>query len=46
MNQISEYNKTTFESIKHTNEHGNEYLCARKLQVALEYKDGINFAMY
>lgn len=38
MNQISEYNETTFESIKHINEHGNEYWCARELQVALEYK--------
>ena len=43
MNQISEYNKTTFESIKHTNEHGNEYWCARELQVALEYKEWRKF---
>ena len=43
MNQISEYNKTTFEGIKHTNEHGNEYWCARKLQVALEHKEWRKF---
>ena len=38
MNQIDEYNEITFESIKHTSEFGNEYWCARKLKVALEYK--------
>ena len=38
MNQISEYNETTFESIKHINEYGKEYWYARELQVALEYK--------
>lgn len=38
MNQIGEYNEITFERIKHTNEFGNEYWCARELQVALEYK--------
>ena len=43
MNQISEYNETTFESIKHINEHGNEYWCARELQVALEYKEWRKF---
>lgn len=29
MNQISEYNETTFESIKHINEYGKEYWYAR-----------------
>lgn len=43
MNQISEYNETTFESIKHINERGNEYWCARELQVALEYKEWRKF---
>ena len=38
MNQISEYNETTFESIKNINEYGKEYWYARELQVALEYK--------
>ncbi len=31
MNQIQEYNKTTFEEIKHINQFGNEYWCAREL---------------
>lgn len=38
MNQISEYNETTFESIKHINEYRKEYWYARELQVTLEYK--------
>ena len=38
MNQIKEYNETTFESIKHINEYGNEYWLARELMLALEYK--------
>ncbi len=29
MNQVNEYNETTFESIKHINEFGNEYWYAR-----------------
>lgn len=44
MNQIDEYNKITFERIKHTNEFGNEYQCARELQVALEYKEWRKFS--
>ena len=39
MNQINEYNETTFESIKHINEFENEYRYARELQVTLGYKD-------
>ncbi len=39
MNQIKEYNETTFESIKHINEYGNEYWCARELQTVLGYKE-------
>ena len=38
MNQIKEYSKITFESIKHMNECGNEYWLARELMLALEYK--------
>lgn len=38
MNEISEYNNTMFESIKHTDENGCEYWEARELQKVLEYK--------
>ncbi len=38
MNNIKEYNETTFESIKHIDEYGNEYWLARELQLVLEYK--------
>ncbi|MGN1355102.1 MAG: DNA damage-inducible protein D [Bacilli bacterium] len=38
MNQIKKYSETTFESIKHINEYGNEYWLARELMLALEYK--------
>lgn len=44
MNQIDEYNEITFERIKHTNEFGNEYWCARELQLALEYKEQRKFS--
>lgn len=43
MNQIKEYNETTFESIKHINEFGNEYWLARELMMALEYTRWGNF---
>ena len=43
MNQIKEYNETTFESIKHINEYGNEYWHARELMKALEYSKWGNF---
>ncbi len=33
-----------FESIKYTNEFGNEYWCVRELQVALEYKEWRKFS--
>ena len=39
MNQIKEYNETTFESIKHIDEYGNEYWYARELQGVLDYKE-------
>lgn len=37
------YTETLFESIKHINEHGEEFWYARDLQVALEYKEWRNF---
>lgn len=43
MNEIEEYNEKTFESIKHTDEYGNEYWCARELQVILGYKEWRKF---
>lgn len=43
MNQIKIYNTTTFESIKHINENGNEYWYARELMQALEYTRWGNF---
>lgn len=43
MNQIKEYKDATFESIKHINEHGNEYWCARELMRVLEYTKWGNF---
>lgn len=42
-NQIKEYNETTFESIKHINEYGNEYWYARELQTVLNYKEWRKF---
>ena len=44
MNQVKEYNEAIFESIKHTNEYGNEYWYARELMQALEYSKWGNFA--
>ena len=44
MKQINEYNKTTFENIKHINNYGNEYWYARELQKALEYKEWRKFS--
>lgn len=35
--------QSIFESIKHTNEHGQEYWSARELAKTLEYKDFGNF---
>lgn len=34
---IQKYSEDVFEKIKHINEYGQEYWCARELQVALEY---------
>ena len=38
MNSIEKYSEQIFENIKHVNEYGQEFWCARDLQVALEYK--------
>ena len=38
-----EYTNSIFENIKHIDEYGNEYWCARELQKVLEYKDWRNF---
>ena len=43
MNQIKDYNKTTFEDIKHTSENGEEFWYARDLMTALEYSKWRNF---
>ena len=37
------YTESLFESIRHVNEYGQEYWCARELQLALEYKEWRNF---
>lgn len=37
------YTESLFESIRHTNEYGQEFWYARELQVALEYKEWRNF---
>jgi DNA-damage-inducible protein D len=37
MSEIARYSDQTFESIKHTNEHDQEYWLARELQAVLEY---------
>ena len=37
MNEIKEYNEKLFEEIKHIDENGNEYWCARELQNILGY---------
>lgn len=37
------YTESLFQSIRHTNEYGQEFWFARELQVALEYKEWRNF---
>ena len=44
MDNLTVYSEQTFESIKHTNEHGQEYWLARELQVVLEYTEWRNFS--
>lgn len=43
MTKLENYNNTIFESIKHTDENGNEYWYARELMVVLEYGQWRNF---
>ncbi len=43
MTDITRYNETIFESIKHINEYGQEYWYARELQQVLEYTEWRNF---
>ena len=42
MNEL-EVNNQVFENIKHTDEKGNEFWCARELQIVLGYKRWENF---
>ena len=45
MNKIdNKYTNNTFEDIKHIDEYGNEYWCARELQKVLDYKEWRKFA--
>ncbi|MBP3920242.1 MAG: hypothetical protein J6D28_01625 [Bacilli bacterium] len=43
MNEIKEYTEKLFEDIKHIDEFGNEYWCARELQKVLGYKEWRKF---
>ena len=43
MTKLENYNDTIFESIKHTDDDGNEYWYARELMVVLEYGKWSNF---
>ena len=43
MTDITRYNETIFESIKHINEYGQEFWYARELQKVLEYDKWDNF---
>ena len=43
MTDIENINESIFESIKHINEHGQEYWTARELQPVLEYTKWENF---
>ena len=43
MTNIQNYNKNIFESIKHTDDNGNEYWYARELQKVLEYSQWRRF---
>ncbi len=43
MSDIVKYSDQTFESIKHINEHGQEFWFARELQGILEYTEWRNF---
>lgn len=43
MTDVTRYNETIFESIKHINEYGQEFWYARELQQVLEYTEWRNF---
>ena len=43
MDNITNYNESIFESIKHIDENGNEFWYARELQKVLEYKEWRKF---
>lgn len=43
MTNLTKYNESIFESIKHIDEYGNEYWEARELQKVLEYKEWRKF---
>ena len=43
MNKLKNYSNKTFEEIKHINENGDEYWCARELQIILDYKEWRKF---
>lgn len=43
MEDISKYNESIFEGIKHVNEYGQEFWYARELQDALEYSQWRRF---
>ena len=43
MTNLTKYNESIFESIKHIDEYGNEYWLARELQQVLEYKEWRKF---
>ena len=44
MSDLVKYSEQTFESIKHTDEYGDEYWLARELQPVLEYARWENFS--
>ena len=44
MNSIAKYKERTFDDIKHIDEFGNEYWCARELMLTLEYSKWEHFA--
>ena len=43
MNEIKDYTEKIFDNIKHVDEFGNEYWCARELMIVLEYKEWRKF---
>ena len=43
MNKIKEYTEKIFEDIKHIDENGCEFWCARELQKVLEYSQWRRF---